>query len=448
MRKRTLAFFTAASMSYGPLAFAAETGYVEPVAFKSDAYYQQGDQFLVSTPVTTASANSGADCCEPACTDPCCTDPCCSDDVACGDGCGGGALFSGCSVFAPVEGFTLVGLSGLDKTSGWEIGGWTDMAYYNNNIPLSQSFDDLLSFDDIPDRFNLAQQWFYLGKVADGSAGLDVGGRVDLIYGTDAQKSQAFGNPGAGVRNSGFYDASLDHGYYGWAIPQSYLEVATGDVSTKIGHFFTPLGYEVIAATGNFFHSHSYTMFNSEPFTHTGVLSTYSGLETLTLFGGWTLGWDTGYTNLNSGNNFLGGFTSNLNDSVTFTYLNTYGNFGWRDGGSKNSYSHSMVLTADLTDNLQYVAQSDLVRTDNPGVSQYDTIGLNQYLFYSLNDWLKVGGRAEWWKADGVSFNEVTGGVNIQALSNLVFRPEIRHDWAPGIGLDESTVAIDAILTY
>ena len=107
-----------------------------------------------------------------------------------------------------------------------------------------------------------------------------------------------------------------------------------------------------------------------------------------------------------------------------------------------------MVLIADLTDNREYVAPGDLVRTDNPGVSQFDTIGLNQYLFYSLNDWLKVGGRAEWWKADGVSFNEVTGGVNIQALSNLGCRPEIRHDWAPGIGLDESTFAIDAILTY
>jgi hypothetical protein len=107
-----------------------------------------------------------------------------------------------------------------------------------------------------------------------------------------------------------------------------------------------------------------------------------------------------------------------------------------------------MVLVADLTDNLQYVGQSDLLRTDNPGVSQFDTIGLNQYLFYTLTDTLKVGGRAEWWKADGTSFNEVTGGVNIQALSNLVFRPEVRHDWSPGTGLDQTAVAIDAILTY
>ena len=33
-------------------------------------------------------------------------------------------------------------------------------------------------------------------------------------------------------------------------------------------------------------------------------------------------------------------------------------------------------------------------------------------------------------------------------LNNLVIRPEIRQDWAPGIGLDEDTALVDAILTY
>lgn len=382
-----------------------------------------------------------SDCCDPACSD-----PCCSDDVACGAGCAAGGLFSGCALAGPIEGFSLAGLLGLEG-SAIEIGGWTNIAYYNKTIPLSQSFDDGLSFDDIPNHANLAQQWFYLGKVADGSAGRDFGGRIDVLYGTDAQKAQSFGNPGAGTRGFGFYDASLDHGYYGWAIPQAYLEVANGDLSTKIGHFFTPIGYEVIPATGNFFHTHSYTMFNSEPFTHTGVLSTYSGFEALTLYAGWSAGWDTGFTNLDGGSNWLGGFGYELSDNVTFTYLNTWGNFGWR--GGKDSYSHSLVLTADLTDRLQYVGQSDLLdATDNPNAGGTDSVGVNQYLFYTLTDTLKVGGRAEWWKSDGVSYNEVTGGVNVQALSNLVFRPEVRYDWSPGGDIDRGAFAIDAILTY
>ena len=67
--------------------------------------------------------------------------------------------------------------------------------------------------------------------------------------------------------------SSLDHGPYGWAMPQAYFEVAYGNWSVKAGHFYTIVGYEVIPATGNFFYSHSLTMFNTEPFTHTGVLA-------------------------------------------------------------------------------------------------------------------------------------------------------------------------------
>jgi hypothetical protein len=347
------------------------------------------------------------------------------------------------------------------EDSGWDFGGWTAVSYYDNNIPLSAAKNDLRSFDDIPDAANVSQQWFYVGRVADGSGGLDLGGRMDVLYGTDAQKTQSFGNPrsngAAGERDSGTFDASWDHGTYGWAMPQLYMEVAYNDLSVKVGHFFTPLGYEVIPATGNFFHSHSYTMFNSEPFTHTGALGTYTGMgEGLTLYGGWALGWDTGFDQLNSGNIAIGGFAYELAEDVTFTYLNTYGNFGLLDGGSKNSYSHSCVLTAGLTDNLQYIAQSDLVRTDNPGVSQYDTVGLNQYLIYKLNDVISTGGRVEWWKADGTSYNQVTGGFNIHVLENLVIRPEARYDWAPGTptaifpsgNIDEETFAVDAILTY
>jgi len=440
MPKRILACVAVAVMACGDSAVAAELGLMAtPAAFEYDNYYRQGDEFLTSTPLTTPTSEPGRPGPgAPSCGDPCCADPCC--EVGCGDACRGGCL-------GAIEGFSLASLIGADGTA-LEVGGWTNFAYYDNNIPLSQTKDDLLSFDDVPDRMNLAQQWFYIGRTADGSGGLDWGGRMDVVYGTDAQKTQSFGNPGAGVRGQGTFDASWDHGYYGWAMPQLYGELAAGDLSVKIGHFFTPLGYEVIPATGNFFHSHSYTMFNSEPFTHTGALATYAGFEALTLYGGWSAGWDTGFDQLDSGSTLISGFAADLADDVTFTYLNTYGNFGWRDGGSKNSYSHSMVLSANVTDRLQYIAQSDVLETSNPGVSEFDTVGLNQYLLFKHNDLVSSGGRVEWWKADGVSYYEATGGVNLHALDNLVFRPEFRHDWAPGAGIDEDTFAVDMIWSY
>ena len=393
-----------------------------------------------------------SDCCEPSCgcdddccgDDACCGDPCCGDACGCGAGVGGG-LLSGCDccAFGAIEGFSLAGMMGLD-TDVWELGGWTQLGYTNRVTPLATTFAGPGSFNNLPNQVNLQQQWFYLGKVADGSSGFDVGGRIDFMYGTDASKTQAFGNP-AGEFD---YLNGWDHGYYGYAMPQLYGEVAMGDLSVKIGHFFTLVGYEVVPATGNFFYSHAYTMFNSEPFTHTGALATYTGLEGMTLYGGWTTGWDTGFNQLNGGSSFLGGFGVDLADAVSLTYICTYGNFGWLDNGGDDSYSHSVVITAGLTDNLEYVFQTDMVNTDDSGGVAYDTVGINQYLFYALTDSVKLGGRAEWWKADGTSYNEVTGGVNVNLLSNLIIRPEYRYDWSPGGDIDQSVFGMDMILSY
>ena len=91
------------------------------------------------------------------------------------------------------------------------------------------------------------------------------------MYGVDATDTLAFGN---NPSRWDFQDGS-GHGQYGWAVPQLYTEVATGNLSVIIGHFFKLVGYEVVTSPDNFFYSHSLTMFNSEPFTHTGVLATY-----------------------------------------------------------------------------------------------------------------------------------------------------------------------------
>jgi len=221
-------------------------------------------------------------------------------------------------------------------------------------------------------------------------------------------------------------------------------------LNIKIGRFFTLIGYEVVPATGNFFYSHALTMFNSEPFTHTGVLGTYSGFENMTLYGGWTLGWDTGFDQVNSGNSYLGGFSVNLLDTVTMTYINTFGNFGAISAAGANSdYSHSVVFDVTLTDSVNYVFQTDYLGIEGAGgVGITESLGVNQYLFYEYNDIVSFGTRLEWWRNDGVSNNALTTGVNIQLLDNLVMRPEARKDWVPSTGFDEDMVGCDFILTY
>jgi len=416
-------------------------------SFADDYYYRQGDEYTMDGPTSRhtqgvsygTGGGSGepecgaSECCEPECG---CNDSC-GNDACCGDECGGCCL----------EGLSLAGAMGL--CSPWQVGGWAQGMYLDNNVPLSEDYNDLLSFDDVPDHFQGGQEWMYLGYAANGDNGLGLGFRVDALYGTDAQKTQSFGNPNsngaAGQRNSGSFDASWDNGEYGWAMPQLYGELAYGDLSVKMGHFFTPIGYEVVPVTGNFFRTHSYTMFNSEPFTHTGALATYGMSDALTLYGGWALGWDTGFDQLNGGNIAIAGFGYELAEGVTFTYLSTYGNFGLIDDGGDDSYEHSVVFVASLTDNLQYIFQSDYLRTDNTDI---DTIGVNQYFIYTLNDLIGLGGRIEWWKLNGQSYQEVTGGVNIHVLDNLVIRPEWRQDWSNGADIDEDTIAVDGILTF
>lgn len=361
----------------------------------------------------------------------------CGDGCDCGSCCGGGGLLSGMGG-GLVEGFSLASLLGID---GIDVGGWTQFGIHDSLAPQSVARGDLGSFNDVPQNLNLHQQWFYLGKEADGSRGLDFGFRADMLYGTDAQKTQSFGNP------AGNFDEGFDNGVYGWAIPQLYAEAAMGDMNIKVGKFFTLVGYEVVPATGNFFYSHALTMFNSEPFTHTGVLSTYTGFENITLFNGWTAGWDSGFSSVNSGSNYLGGFSAGLGSNVTMTYINTYGNFGAISQGQGDDYSHSLVFDVNLRNNLNYVFQTDYKRVAG-GMDTDEDIGINQYLFYTYNDMVKLGTRVEWWRNDGVSNNAITTGVNIQLLDNLVMRPEVRQDWNPSTDFDESMTAVDMILTY
>jgi len=331
-----------------------------------------------------------------------------------------------------------------DEGCGITFGGWVQMGFHDNNTP--NGANGVGSFNSHPDRFNLHQGWLYAEKVADGSDGLDWGFRADVMYGVDGADTQSFGNtPGRWDFQNGF-----DHGQYAWALPQLYAEVASGDWSLKLGHFYTLVGYEVVTAPDNFFYSHALTMFNSEPFTHTGALVTYSATDDTSIYGGWTAGWDTGFDQFQGGSSFLGGFGTALADDITFTYIATAGEFGWRGNG----YSHSLVFDFTLTDKLNYILQSDLVRTNdadaNPAtVDADDDVGINQYLIYQVDEMIGVGTRVEWWKNEGASQYAATWGVNVKPMDNFIIRPEVRHDWrVAGQNDTETTFGVDAILTF
>ena len=328
---------------------------------------------------------------------------------------------------------------------GWFQGGYTDES------------NDL--FNSRPDSFNLHQAYFFAEKVAESKDGrLGYGFRFDGLYGIDGPDTQSFGNEFGNFDFSDDFTRGGDGGGFGWAIPQLYGEVAGEDWSVKLGHFYTLVGYEVVTAPDNFFFSHAITQYNSEPFTHTGAIGTFNVSDKTTVYGGWTAGWDTGFDQFEDGSNFLGGFSTQLTDKTALTYITTIGDFGAR---GEDAYGHSIVFDTAVTDNFNYVLQSDLLRVDSTGE---DNLGINQYFLYTLTDKLAAGVRAEWWKGDSLtgyaphggvlpatgshSYYDVTLGLNIKPSQNIIIRPEYRYDWSPALDYEEGYAGVDVIVLY
>ena len=423
----------------------------------ADAGQKLTDQLAAMSCCGDGCAASESSCCAPASV----CDP--LSDV-CGEGCGDG---SG-------EGCDLFGESG----SGITFGGWTQFGYqdgpdgaFTGNGQLNEVRFGAGQFPNGKEwnKFNLNQQGLYINKTADGSNGVGFGFRAEMIYGVDGNEAQSFGNPAPGGNGSFDYLNGWDHGIYEWALPQLYAEVAAGDVSVKLGHFYTPVGYEVIPSGRNFFLSRQLTFYNSEPFTHTGALGTYTAGDNLQVLGGWTLGMDTGFDRFQGGSAWLGGFIYTLSETTSLTYMSTVGNFGLRGDGAINSF----ILSNNWSDKWQTVHQFDILGTNGASDFGYDfgndtatadnSTGLINYMFYTINDKVKAGARQEWYKADGTSYHTMTYGVNISPMDKLVIRPEVRHMWAPGAAgaavgstnaaghndlFNQTVFGIDAIITY
>ena len=370
----------------------------------------------------------------------------------CGDGCSSGCCEScgGCNEPGCFE----------KCFSSWDVGGWAQVGYH--------TYDSPLRFNNHADRVNLHQMWLYAEKVADRSKEIGFGGRIDYVYGVDAQDTQAFGGP------EGHWDTSWDHGIYGFALPQAYGEVTIGDkASIKVGHFFTIIGYEVVTAPDNFFYSHAYTMVNSEPFTHSGALATIQASEFITLYAGYSAGWDSGFED--NGDTVLAGLSLVMTDDITVTYTSTSGRLNESStlfGPVLHERGQMHSIVGDSTcGNLNYILQLDYLDTEDQFSNTYrNTIGINNYFLYEISEQLAAGLRFEYYNVECNPFIDdqcdiyaLTFGLNIIPADYVKIRPEVRMDWDVDdnpLGINElhpirqtpresqTTFGIDAIVTF
>ncbi|ADB19133.1 protein of unknown function DUF1597 [Pirellula staleyi DSM 6068] len=346
------------------------------------------------------------------------------------------------------------------KECGWNIYGHASGGVMANGRPAADNFNGVTTFAD-QDQGQFNQLYVTLENTIDtGGCGWDIGGRVDFLYGSDFFFTTAQGLETDPTTFAPQWSNATDE--YGLAMPQAYMEVGYNDLSVKLGHFYTNIGYEVVPATGNFFYTHAYTMQYGEPFTHTGALATYKYSDSTSIVGGVVNGWDAFDRPIDTAAGLFG-FTWTNGCDLTIAYgaivspdepnLN---------GGISNRNMQSIVVTYNVSDSLTYVFQSDQgyqLDGANPGLSNAgasaEWYGVNQYLFYTINDCWKAGMRFEWFRDDDGArvtglrqgntvagqgfagdFMAVSAGLNWTPTANLTIRPEVRYDWTD---LDETT---------
>jgi hypothetical protein len=343
------------------------------------------------------------------------------------------------------------------KDCGVNVYGWLSGGIMGNSQSPASEFNGVTTFPD---------QWHGQGNQAyavaektidTGGCGWDWGGRVDVLYGSDYIFTMA---TGLETRDTGApkWNSNPD---YGLALPQAYLELGYNDVSLKLGHFYTAHGYEVVPATGNFFYTHAYAMQYGEPFTHTGAVATWKVDDSLTVLGAFVNGWDA-FDRVDDEGMGIGGFTWNNGDGLTIAYMYGYSVDEPTTYGATTPRHISTLVVSYAWCDWTYVFQNDVGWQEdgvlNPNSTSGDPFssaewyGVNQYLFYTINDCWKAGARVEWFRDDdGVrvggirpgqtiptsgfagNFFNLTAGLNWTPHANITVRPEVRYDWYDGL---------------
>jgi hypothetical protein len=268
---------------------------------------------------------------------------------------------------------------------------------------------------------------------------IQLGGRADLLYGTDGTFNLSDGLD---------QDISSGERFYKLALPQLYgnfyLPVGRG-VSFKFGKFFTPVGNEVKYNPNNFFYSY-YLTFNLQPGNHTGVLGETELTDSLHLRFGPNFGWNT-----SEGSNDAISYAGDLRYQSTDKRSEL--TFAFQTGRQQtrivttdaNVTVYSLTLKQDVNRYWQIMVEHDLLVSDSRvGVSadDFEAYSLVGYMFRTINEQLSAGVRAEWLRDDDGfvtphesispsapgSFYEVTFGLNWRPKAHIRVRPEIRYD--------------------
>ena len=277
------------------------------------------------------------------------------------------------------------------KDHGWKIGGNIAQSFTWNFQNPTDRYNGPVGWTDRSNEYQLNQFWLYAEKATNTTdKDWDWGGRADVNYGTSSRMFTA-----SGLENNINGGAQQ----YGLAFPQFYAEIAYKKLKVKAGHFISPIGYYTVDTTQNFFNTIPYTYQWGEPFTHTGVLATYQFTDSFVASSGVIRGWDN-FDNSNPHAGYLGTWGYTFQDKSNLTQVLIYSLEPNASFVFTPRYYQSLVYSKPITDNLTYVGQSDFGTQSNATANggRANWYGINQYLYYKVNNKWTWGANFEWWR--------------------------------------------------
>jgi hypothetical protein len=339
------------------------------------------------------------------------------------------------------------------KARNIKFTGWLAQGYTWNPYKPADHFNGPVTWTDQANCYQMNELYLYAERPTDTQGdGWDLGGRVDLLYGTSYRW-----NTEAGL------ESTFDTGkFYGLAIMQFYTEVAYNDLKVKVGHFIGPEGFLKIGTANNFFNTVGYAFQYGEPFTYTGVWGQYQITEKINWTAGITHGWDNFDDTFNHHAAYLGTITINGDHKDTLAFVHNYSHEPTQNPAQAFSsrYLQTLVYSRPLTERWTAIFENDF------GVQGHATstaktarwYGCNIYLYWKKNEVWSWGINGEWFRdeegyrvsaavpspgspfaagwplAPGFAGNfwQCTFGPRWTPLPNLVVRPNFRADWYTG----------------
>ena len=328
-------------------------------------------------------------------------------------------------------------------------------------------------FDFNDARFQINQLDLNIERQVDPTK-FDIGGRLEMLYGTDSRFIHSsdfidYGNKNQSSSSSSSSGSLVNGPEYQFDIPQLTLNlnIPIGNgLHVQVGKF---LFFKQIDPNASVFYSHSFTFGGALPFTLTGATASYPITPDLTVEGGFSRGWGQTLTDNNGAIDALGRVNYKISKDTTFTLALITGPERYHDNGHYRTVFDGSI-TYSVNDRLTllfdgvYGYQAEPSGFGNDSDQWY---GLASYAIYKLCDYANLNLRGEFYRDEegfttGIkqTLFEVTLGMTLTPFpdstfgQNLKIRPEIRDDYSTRAyfnGLrdhNQFTFAVDAYYDF